>query len=341
MLKVSGRTKLVFNMFFKLILAMIIGCTLMLTMLFISYKPTYKVCLADEEIGYIANKRFVQKEIEDYLQNGDVENVGYVIQRNAPTYEFALVKKDIETSDDKVVAMAKDECEVYYRVYGINVGDSERFVVESLKEAQELVDTINKEQKQYKTKATIEISEKFVKEYDLVDDVKVAVNSIIKEVEKENNKVVAKTNIYAASTRVVPKDILLALHDSNVELNFKKPLENGILTSRYGIRSLGNHKGIDYAAPIGTPIHVAEAGIVTYVGWMNGYGMLVIVDHPAGYQTYYGHCSKYNTEVGAEVNQGDVIAYVGNTGRSTGPHVHFEMRIEGKATNPANFLNEI
>ena len=103
---------------------------------------------------------------------------------------------------------------------------------------------------------------------------------------------------------------------------------------------MGNHKGIDIAASTGTPIHVAEDGIVTYVGWMGGYGNLVIVQHGNGYETYYGHCSAFNCNAGDSVSKGDIIAYVGSTGRSTGPHVHFEVRVNGTIYDPEPFISD-
>lgn len=339
MLKISGRTKLVLSTLSKLIIAMLVGCTSLLAILFATYNPTYEVKLNGESLGYVTNKSLTQKRIDDFIQNGDAENVGYVILKNKPEYEFALVKKDFEISDDEVISKVIDTCDVYYRVYGINVGGEEEFVVETIEEAQQISDKINDEQKDYIEKQKIEISEKFVKAYDLVKDIEVAVNDIVNEIEKENEKIVKKTTTYAASTKVVAKEILLALRESNAELNFRNPLDSGIITSRYGLRSLGNHKGLDIAAPTGTPIHASEAGIVTYSGWMNGYGNLLIVQHSAGYETYYGHCSKLAANVGDSVEKGDVIGYVGSTGRSTGPHVHLEIRIDGVIYNPMDFLD--
>lgn len=340
MLRISGRTKLVFNMLTKLILSMLVGCALMFGMLFVSYKPAYGVTFSGEMLGYVSSKNNVQSQIETFVAEGDSEQVGYVILKEEPEYEFALVKKEMSTCDSDVVARVIGECDVYYRVYGINVDNNEKFVVETVKEAQEIADQINEEQKSYTKKADVEISEKFVQKYDLIEDVEVAINDIVSEV-KENNKTVKKVTTYASgSFKTVPEEILLALRESNSEIDFRKPLDTGVLTSRFGTRSLGNHGGLDYGAPIGTPIHVAEDGVVTFVGWYGGYGNLVMVQHASGYETYYGHCSAFNAEVGDEVSKGDVIAYVGNTGRSTGPHVHFEIRIDGVRYDPEVFLPE-
>ena len=183
MLKISGRTKLVLSTLSKLILAMLIGCTLLLAILFVSYNPTYEVKLNGESLGYVSNKSLIQKRIDNFIQNGDAENVGYVILKDKPEYEFALVKKDVEINDDEVTSKIIDTCEVYYRVYGINVGNEEEFVVETIEEAQQISDKINEEQKNYTEKKKIEISEKFVRAYDLIDDVEVAVNDIVDEID--------------------------------------------------------------------------------------------------------------------------------------------------------------
>lgn len=119
------------------------------------------------------------------------------------------------------------------------------------------------------------------------------------------------------------------------------PLKFGRMTSRYAIRRFHPvlkryraHTGIDYGAAMGTPIMATANGRVTFAGWKGGYGKLLIVKHPNGYQTYYGHCRRLLKKPGQLVEQGEVIAKVGSTGLSTGPHVHYEVRVNGKPINP-------
>jgi murein DD-endopeptidase MepM/ murein hydrolase activator NlpD len=97
------------------------------------------------------------------------------------------------------------------------------------------------------------------------------------------------------------------------------------------------HKGIDYAAPIGTPVHAAGDGRIRFAGWMGGYGNFVEIEHSSSIVTVYGHLSRFaqGTHVGAHVTQGTVIAYVGMTGLATGPHLHYEYRVNGVFKNPA------
>lgn len=118
----------------------------------------------------------------------------------------------------------------------------------------------------------------------------------------------------------------------------------GRISSRFGGRrspgGIGstNHKGLDIAVPYGTPIYAADGGTVTYAGWMGGYGYLVQIDHGNGYVTRYGHNSSLTVSVGQKVYKGQQIARAGSTGNSTGSHCHFEIRYNGVARNPLNYL---
>ena len=114
---------------------------------------------------------------------------------------------------------------------------------------------------------------------------------------------------------------------------------SGRLSSGYGYRWGTLHKGIDIAAPSGTPIKASDGGTVTFSGWNDGgYGYMVKINHGNGFETVYAHNSKLAVNVGQKVAQGEVIAYVGNTGNSTGNHVHFEVIKNGATQNPINYL---
>jgi murein DD-endopeptidase MepM/ murein hydrolase activator NlpD len=118
----------------------------------------------------------------------------------------------------------------------------------------------------------------------------------------------------------------------------------GWLTSNFGMRNSPfsgkrtMHEGIDIAARIGTPVYATAAGIVSRAQIENGYGKLIVIDHGYGYKTYYGHNSKLIVKVGQRVKRGDLIAASGNTGTSTGPHVHYEVRLNGVPLNPRKFI---
>lgn len=122
------------------------------------------------------------------------------------------------------------------------------------------------------------------------------------------------------------------------------PVDGVKLTSDFGMRwhpVLGGrraHKGVDLAAPMGTPIHAAADGVVERADWYSSYGLYVALEHGGDIETRYGHMSRLNVAAGQHVHKGDIIGYVGTTGRSTGPHLHYEVRIAGEAVNPVPYL---
>jgi murein DD-endopeptidase MepM/ murein hydrolase activator NlpD len=113
---------------------------------------------------------------------------------------------------------------------------------------------------------------------------------------------------------------------------------NGPVVSGFGMRWGRMHEGIDIAVPYGTPIHAAASGRVVYSGWMSGYGNLVAIDHGRGLSTAYAHQSSIAASVGQTVSQGQVIGYVGCTGHCFGPHLHFEVRVNGTPVDPLGYL---
>ncbi len=125
--------------------------------------------------------------------------------------------------------------------------------------------------------------------------------------------------------------------------NFQCPVKSvRAITSKFGWRTFGGgsdfHTGIDLANPSGTPIYASYDGTVSFAGWKGNYGNCVIIDHGYGYQTLYAHCRSLVCKAGDKVAQGDLISYTGSTGRSTGAHCHFEIRINGDPVNPYPYI---
>jgi murein DD-endopeptidase MepM/ murein hydrolase activator NlpD len=115
---------------------------------------------------------------------------------------------------------------------------------------------------------------------------------------------------------------------------------NGSVSSGFGPRWGTQHEGIDIAAASGTPVRAATDGVVKKASWYGGYGNAVIIDHGGGVKTLYGHNSALTVKPGDRVQAGEVIAKVGSTGDSTGPHLHFEVQVDGKAINPRPWLKK-
>lgn len=150
---------------------------------------------------------------------------------------------------------------------------------------------------------------------------------------------IVKEEIYAEA---VPK---IVERGTKTPPTYIRPISGGRQSSGFGARSAPTkgastyHKGIDWAVPIGTKVVASNAGTVVQAGWSSGYGYAVFINHEDGRQTRYGHLSKVLVSPGQKVSQGQKIALSGNTGRSTGPHLHFEIRIGGTAVNPLKYLN--
>lgn len=154
---------------------------------------------------------------------------------------------------------------------------------------------------------------------------------ISKEIMKEEVLMEAVPKIIERGTKIPP--------------TFIKPISGGRLTSTFGRRKAPtkgastNHGAVDWALPTGSTVVASSGGTVTKAGWGSGYGYVVYIKHPGGIETRYAHCSKVLVSAGQTVKQGQKIALSGNTGISTGPHLHFEVRVNGVAVDPFSYLN--
>lgn len=130
-----------------------------------------------------------------------------------------------------------------------------------------------------------------------------------------------------------------------VSIPSRTPLAGIALTSDFGMRMhpvtgrRAAHKGTDLGAPTGTPIYATGDGMISRASWFSTYGLYVAIEHGGQIQTRYAHMSRLNVAEGQRVRKGDVIGYVGSTGRSTGPHLHYEVRVDGAAVNPVPYMN--
>lgn len=131
---------------------------------------------------------------------------------------------------------------------------------------------------------------------------------------------------------------------TKVSIPSRSPLDGASLTSGFGMRThpvLGGrrgHKGVDLAMPTGTPVYAAADGVISKADWYSSYGLYISIEHGGKLQTRYGHLSQLSVASGQSVKQGDLIGYVGSTGRSTGPHLHYEVRIADIAVNPIPYM---
>ena len=173
--------------------------------------------------------------------------------------------------------------------------------------------------------------------YDIAKQYNVTVEAL-----KQANSIEDETNISIGTRLWIPGAQKSAESGDEKQVAkhgiLKWPIDGGIITSRFGARNERHHDGIDIGAKEGTPILAAADGQVMFSGWAQGYGMILIVKHPNHLTTVYAHNSKNRVKKNNRVKQGQVIGEVGQTGRSTGPHLHFEVRNDTHPKDPLLYL---
>ena len=305
---------------------MITGLILIIAIILIKYKPIYEVTIAGETIGYTDNKNKIETLIKDKIINQEGKSIDSVTLKNLPIYDLKLVKRNKESNTEQILAkIQEDNTIITYKYYKVSLNNESQALVENIEQAEEIVNKIKSEYDGDGLSLDLQIIEEYKDNIqETVDTVEVATinfeNKVeeLKKIEEEKNAI-AKVN----------------------GINLSALPVKGIITSRYGessSRRRSTHTGLDIASKKGTAIKATASGTVIYAGTNGSYGKLVKIDHGNNVQTWYGHCNTINTKVGAKVEAGEKIATVGSTGNSTGPHLHFEIRINNRTVNPQRYI---
>ena len=317
----------------KLIILISLAVLLILACIASFYKISYSVTINGEMVGYTDNKSKLQTEINDYIEKGESENTAFVQVDSLPEYKVCLLKRDVQASDEDIFNIIKSAGTTYYRYYSINENDEEKLYVANFTEAEDIINQLK--EKNSKNMDNITISEKYETQMQDFTTVEDAVSNLYVQ---KPQVTVAKTK--TTSVGSVNTATTIAGGKVSLGISLAKPV-SGIISSRFGARSSirsSAHTGLDIATSTGTPVLAAASGTVTFSGRKGSYGNLLVITHSNGVQTYYGHCSKLYVSAGTTVTQGQTVAAVGSTGNSTGPHLHFEIRVNGVAYNPQNYL---
>lgn len=296
------------------------------------YKPIYEVTINKEVIGYSKDKSILQARINEYMESGNEENqnVAFTQIDNMPEYKLCLLKRGITTNDDEIFAKITNGGVTYYKYYTILDDNEEKLYVADFSTAEAVVEQLKS--KNSNNINDISIIESYGTELKELTSTEEAVSKLYE----------AKPVVVAAKPTITKTSVSRNMSYQNlpISVSFIRPI-SGTITSRFGsisrVRS-GAHTGLDIATKSGTPIAAAASGTVIYSGYQGSLGYLIKISHGNGIETYYGHCSKLYAKVGQYVNQGDIIAAVGSTGNSTGPHLHLEVRVNGVAYNPQNYV---
>ena len=320
----------------KLVILISVAFLFILGIIATFYKISYSVNINGEMVGYTDNKSKLQSKINDYIENGDNENTAFVQVENLPEYNICLLKRNVDADDDKIFDLVKNNGLTYYRYYAILDNQEEKVYVSNFSDAENIVNGLK--EKSSSNIDNITISEKYETELKDMTSVEEAVAKLY--VEPKSIMVASNKSTKKTSTGSVNTATSISGGKVSLGISLVKPV-SGTISSRFGARSRvrsSAHTGLDIATSTGTPVVAAASGTVTFSGWKGSYGYLMVITHSNGVQTYYGHCSKLYYSAGQTVSKGQKIAAVGNTGNSTGPHLHFEIRINGVAYNPQNYL---
>ncbi len=315
---------------FKYFSILIVGFVIILIIIFMKYRPMYKVSLSGQELGYVENKEILIEEIEKKINETENLNIDNIEINIEPEYERLLTSKEEDTNYQEIVEIIKEDIEITYKYYNITVADETIETVNTIEEAEVLVNEIKADGTNIES---LSIIEEFTKNKEDINVTEI-------EVAKEEIRETAVTVAEEKEEERIAQEKYDALPDINGIKLAATPLD-GIVTSRYGeISSIRTsaHTGLDIAATQGTPIKAVSSGTIIYSGYSGAYGYLVKIDHGEGFQSWYAHSSQLYVSEGEYVNAGDIIAAVGSTGNSTGPHLHLELRINGQTVNPQAYI---
>lgn len=315
----------------------IIGIGFIIAIILIKYKPIYKVTISGEEIGYVQNKKEFKESLKTSLieENKNVDNIEL---KSDPEYELKLVNRETKTNEEQIASKIEEDAIITYKYYDIALNNETIETVNTIEEAKEIVNQAKNENTEQEL--DLSILEKYTQNKDEVKvaEIEVAKTDVNNKITETLEKQEAEKQAEEAAKKA--QEELDAMPEINGIKIATKPI-SGTITSRYGESSRlrkSTHTGLDISATTGTDIKAVASGTVTCAKYSGSYGNLVKIDHGNGVETWYGHTSKMYVKVGQEVKAGDVIAAVGSTGNSTGPHLHLEIRINGTHVNPQKYL---
>lgn len=304
----------------KILNITLISIGFIIALILIKYKPMYEVKISGEKIGYIENKKAINETIKNNIENYNKKTIEKIELAETPEYELKLVERTQKENESEVIVALQNELEITYKYYEIAYDNENVEKVEDKETAEKLVEDIKKLSSE---EIKLEVNEKTTNNVQELNTntLEVAEQNLIKKLDLKTEENTEITNINGIKIATLPV--------------------SGTISSRYGVSSSirsSRHTGLDIAASKGTQIKVVADGTVISAEYSGSYGYLVKVDHGNGVETWYAHTSKMYVTKGEKVKAGDVIALVGSTGNSTGPHLHFEIRINGEHVNPQNYL---
>lgn len=304
---------------------MAIAFGLIIAIILIKYRPIYEVTVSGQKIGYVESESEIEERIQSEIIEMEGKNIDFVSLDEMPSYELKLVSRTQETNEEEIMVALTEKATIMYKYYAVILNNETQAFVDNIEEAEQAVNQIKVAHEGDTIQLDLQITENYTENIDEIG---------IETVQ------VAQAQVEQKVSALIEEDEKSKMPKINGVILAVTPVQ-GIITSRYGsissVRS-GAHTGTDIACSKGTDIQVVASGTVTFAQKDGSYGNLIKVDHGNGVETWYAHCDKLYSKVGQTVEAGDVIAAVGSTGNSTGPHLHLEIRVNGQTINPQKYL---
>lgn len=294
----------------------------------------------------------LQASIDDATAKLQIATMDYEEKKKILAERLVSMYEAGDVSYLDVLLKSKSLTDFISRYYVIEeMADYDQYLINQVKIEKENIETTRKKLENEQTEIKI-VKARAEQTSVVLNNMRTMQQNYVNQLSEGEKTLQEQITAYKKEQAEIEAQILLATNRIDAELQFTGgemlwpvAASGTYITSGYGVREhpiqgvVKEHTGIDIGnAPTGTPVVAAADGVVTYAGWLGGYGNCVMISHGNGVVTLYGHGNKVLTSVDTQVKQGDVIMELGSTGNSTGPHCHFEVRINGNYTNPLNFV---
>lgn len=321
--------------FFTILTLVLIFSAVLVTVLN-TYKPTVKAYVDGKFVGYFSSEQQFDEVYNDLVtEKQNIDSNVKVYLESEPTFETSYTRDSL-ISKQNVYTNLRAEIKTEYTVYQVAVDGENKMKFDTQDEANKYAENLKSEV----SKLNVEVKEEKVEDKGEITTVERA-DSILKDIVDRNKPVetpkatVSKTTSTTSSSTVTKAP---TIGETSVPATGGGvwPTVNRRVNCHY--MGYSGHTGIDLGGAVGTAIYAYKSGTVTFAGWGSGYGLHIKIDHGNGMTTYYAHCSELFATVGQQVSEGQMIAKIGMTGYTTGPHLHFEVRLNGVPVNPYPYI---
>ncbi len=298
-----------------------------------TYKPAVKAYLNGKFIGYFSSEQQFDEVYNDLVtEKQSIDPNVKVYLDYEPTFETSYIRDSV-IADQNVYTNLRAEIKTEYTIYNVAVDGETKMTFNTQDEANKYAESLKSEVSKLNTEVKVEK----VSELGEMTSIERADN-ILKEIVDRNKPVETPKATVKANTTTSNVKTAQTIGATSVAATGSGiwPTVNRRINCQY--MGYSGHTGIDLGGAVGTAIYAYRSGTVTFAGWGSGYGLHVKVDHGNGMSTLYAHCSELLVSAGQQVSEGQIIAKIGLTGYTTGPHLHFEVRLNGVPVNPYPYI---